>query len=547
VLLELVIENYAVVDRLGVRFHPGLNLLTGETGSGKSIVVDALGLLFGGRASADMIRSGHERARISGIFAVTGLGHLDLAIEDGELLIEREILAGGKSRAFIGSRPVAVALLKEIAPLLGDIHGQHEQQLLFSADAQLRMLPVEQAPAALVRDLFQRWAAAGKELAELERSEQEKLRLLDLWTFQKKEIESAAPKVGEDASLEQERRLLLNLGRIQESAGAAFAALYDSPESALALIRGAAKKLDEVARIDASVAPIRETIEPAAIAIQEASYALRDYLAKLEANPARLDQLEERLASLDKLKRKYGATLEEVTAFLEQVREQISAAENSGERIATLRREQGELGAQFAAAAVRLSDLRKKAARELERNVVTELASLAMERSVFRIEVSPAPWSETGADAVRFLISVNAGEEPKPLEKVASGGELSRIALALKTCLAASGAGRTLVFDEVDAGVGGRAAEGIGRRLKKLAASDQVLCVTHLAQIAGFADHHYLVEKHESQGRTVASVEELDRTGRVQEIGRMLSGEMLTSEALQHAERLIETGLAAKL
>ncbi len=546
-LLELVIENYAVVDRLGVRFHPGLNLLTGETGSGKSIVVDALGLLFGGRASADMIRSGHERARVSGIFTVTGLGHLELAIEDGELLIEREILAGGKSRAFIGSRPVAVALLKEIAPLLGDIHGQHEQQLLFSADAQLRMLPVEQAPAGLVRDLFQRWAATGKELADLERSEQEKLRLLDLWSFQKKEIESAAPKPGEDATLEQERRLLLNLGRIQESAGAAFALLYDSPESALTLIRGAAKKLDEVARIDAGVAPIRETIEPAAIAIQEASYALRDYLAKLEANPARLDQLEERLASLDKLKRKYGATLEEVIAFLEQVREQIAAAENSGERMATLRHEQGELAAQFTAAAGRLSGLRKKAAQELERNVVTELASLAMERSVFRIEVSPTTWSETGADAVRFLISVNAGEEPKPLEKVASGGELSRIALALKTCLAASGAGRTLVFDEVDAGVGGRAAEGIGRRLKKLASSDQVLCVTHLAQIAGFADHHYLVEKHESQGRTVASVEELDRAGRVREIGRMLSGEMLTSEALKHAERLIETGLAAKL
>ena len=546
-LLELVIENYAVVDSLSVRFHPGLNLLTGETGSGKSIVVDALGLLFGGRASADMIRSGQERARVSGIFTVKGVDHLDLAIEDGELLIEREILAGGKSRAFIGSRPVAVALLKEIAPLLGDIHGQHEQQLLFSADAQLRMLPVEQAAASLVRDLFQRWSAAGKELAELERSEQEKLRLLDLWSFQKKEIESAAPKPGEDAALEQERRLLLNLGRIQESAGAAFAALYDSPESALALVRGAAKKLDEAARMDVSIAPVRETIEPAAIAIQEASYALRDYLAKLEANPARLDQLEERLAALDKLKRKYGATLEEVCSFLEQVREQISAAENSGERIATLRREQGALAAQYEAAATRLSGLRKKAAHQLERNVVTELASLAMERSVFRIEVSPAPWSESGADAVGFLISVNTGEEPKALEKVASGGELSRIALALKTCLAASGAGRTLVFDEVDAGVGGRAAEGIGRRLKRLAASDQVLCVTHLAQIAGFADHHYLVEKRESQGRTVAAVKELDRAARVREIGRMLSGERLTSEALKHAERLIETGLAAKL
>jgi DNA repair protein RecN (Recombination protein N) len=548
VLLELVIENYAVIDRLRVRFHPGLNLLTGETGSGKSIVVDALGLLFGGRASADMIRSGSERARISGIFSVTGLPDLDIDIEDGELLIEREILAGGKSRAYLGSRPAAIALLKEIAPLLGDIHGQHEQQLLFSADAQLRMLPVEQALACSVRTLFERWAAAGKELAELERSEQEKLRLLDLWSFQKKEIEGAAPKPGEDAELEQERRRLLNLGRIQENAGAAFAALYDSPESALALVRGAAKKLDEIARIDSAVAPIRETIEPAAIAIQEASYALRDYLAKLEANPARLEQLEERLSTLDKLKRKYGATLEEVIAFLEQVRGQISAAESTGERITALRREQTEVAAQFEAAAARLSTARKKAARDLERHVVTELASLAMERSVFRIEVSPAAWSETGADAVRFLVSANPGEEPRPLEKVASGGELSRIALALKTCLAASGAGRTLVFDEVDAGVGGRAAEGIGRRLQKLAASDQVLCVTHLAQIAGFADHHYVVEKRESQGRTVASVEELDRAGRVREIGRMLSGEMLTSEALKHAERLIETGLqAAKL
>jgi DNA repair protein RecN (Recombination protein N) len=545
VLLELVIENYAVVDRLRVRFHSGLNLLTGETGSGKSIVVDALGLLFGGRASADMIRSGSDRARISGIFTVPDLGKLDLAVEDGELLIEREILAGGKSRAFIGSRPAAVALLKEIAPLLGDIHGQHEQQLLFSPDAQLRMLDLFAGAGESVRELFESWTAAGKELAELERTEQEKLRLLDLWNFQKKEIESAAPKPAEDTELDQERRRLMHLSRIQESAGAAFATLYDSPESALALVRAATKKLDEVARIDSSVAPMRETLEPAVIAIQEASYALRDYIEKLEANPARLEELEERLANLDKLKRKYGATLEEVIAFLAQVREQISAVENAGERMSALRKQQSELAGQFEAATARLTTARRKAARELERRVVTELASLAMERSAFRIEVMAASWSQTGADAVRFLISANAGEEPRPLEKVASGGELSRIALALKTCLAASGAGRTLVFDEVDAGVGGRAAEGIGRRLKKLAASDQVLCVTHLAQIAGFADHHYLVEKHESRGRTVASMEELDRPGRVREIGRMLSGETLTSEALKHAERLIETGLQA--
>src|SRR6185312_925994 len=208
------------------RFHEGLNLLTGETGSGKSIVVDALGLLFGGRASADMIRSGEERARISGIFSVADLGGLDVAAEDGEVLIEREILAGGKSRAFIGSRPAAVAMLKELAPLLGDIHGQHEQQLLFSSDAQLRMLDSFAGAGESVRDLYERWTAAGKELSELERSEQEKLRLLDLWSFQKKEIEGAAPVAGEDTTLEQERRLLMNLGRVQESTGAAFAALY---------------------------------------------------------------------------------------------------------------------------------------------------------------------------------------------------------------------------------------------------------------------------------------------------------------------------------
>jgi DNA repair protein RecN (Recombination protein N) len=550
VLLELVIENYAVIGRLRVRFHPGLNLLTGETGSGKSIVVDALGLLFGGRASADIVRSGEERARISGRFTAPDLAPPGVEAEEGELLVEREILAGGKSRAYVGSRPAAVTLLKELAPLLGDIHGQHEQQLLFSPEAQLRI--VEQAsaspdPGAAVRKLFERWTAAGRELADLERNEQEKLRLLDLWTFQQKEIESTAPEPGEDTSLDQERRRLQNLGRLQESAGAAFEALYEAPESALATLRMAAKKLDEAARLDAAAKPIREALDPAVIAIQEASYGLRDYLAKLEANPGRLEEIESRLAALDKLKRKYGPTLEEVLAFLGQVREQIGAAETTGERIGFLRREQADLSSQFEAAAADLTSLRKKAARELERQVIAELASLAMERSVFRIEIGPAPWSETGADAVRFLVSSNAGEEPRPLEKVASGGELSRIALALKTCLSASGAGRTLVFDEVDAGVGGRAAEGIGRRLKKLAGADQVLCVTHLAQIAGFADHHYLVEKRESHGRTVATVEELDHAGRVREIGRMLSGEKLTSEALKHAERLIETGLSAKL
>ncbi len=549
-LVELLVENYAVVDRIRVRFHPGLNLLTGETGSGKSIVVDAFGLLLGARASAEMIRAGEARARVAGIFDVRDRadvrGVLDpagIAIEDSELLVEREILAGGKSRAFVGSRPVAVSLLRELAPLLGDIHGQHDQQLLFAADAQRDMLDAfgsAGGPRAHIAEIYACWRTAGATLETLERTEQEKLRLLDLWEFQRKEIEGAAPAAGEDESLEAERRVLQNLGRLQENAGTAYAALYDSPEAALAQVRLAAKRLDDVCRIDPSLAALSEHLQAAEVAIKEASYGLRDYLSGLEANPGRLEEIENRLALLDKLKRKYGASLDQVLAFLAEVREQIEQVEHSGVRMDELRKERERLARDYQQAAGELTALRTRAARKLSKGVEAELASLAMERTRFRIEIAGAPWSPAGADRVEFLVSANVGEEPRPLEKVASGGEISRLALALKTCLSDDVASRrTLVFDEVDAGIGGSAAEGVGRRLKKLAAANQVLCVTHLAQIAAFADHHYCVEKRESGGRTVAGIEELDRQGRTREVGRMLSGQELTPEALKHAERLI--------
>jgi len=555
-LVELLVENYAVVDRIRVRFHPGLNLLTGETGSGKSIVVDAFGLLLGARASAEMIRSGEARARVAGIFDVRDradvralLDPAGIAIEDSELLIEREILTGGKSRAFVGSRPVAVSLLRGLAPLLGDIHGQHDQQLLFSAEAQRDMLDTfvsagtsSGEPRAHVAEIYVGWKAAGGALETLERSEQEKLRLLDLWEFQRKEIEGAVPAAGEDEALEAERRVLQNLGRLQENAGTAYAALYDSPEAALAQVRLATKRLDDICRIDPSLAGLGEQLQSAEVAIKEASYGLRDYLSGLEANPGRLEAIENRLALLDKLKRKYGATVAEVLAFLAEVRAQIEQVEHAGERMDELRKERERLARDFGQAAGELTALRTRAARKLERGVEAELASLAMERTKFRIEIAAAPWSPAGADRIEFLVSANLGEEPKPLEKVASGGEISRIALALKTCVSDDVAPpRTLVFDEVDAGIGGSAAEGVGRRLKKLAAANQVLCVTHLAQIAAFADHHYCVEKRESQGRTVAGIEELDRQGRTREVGRMLSGQELTQEALKHAERLIKS------
>jgi DNA repair protein RecN (Recombination protein N) len=549
-LLELLVENYAVVERVRVRFHPGLNVLTGETGSGKSIVVDALGLLFGGRASSEMVRSGAERAHVSGIFELPDdpqlgvmLSDAGVEAEDGELLLEREILSNGKSRAFANSRPATAALLKELAPWLGDIHGQHDQQRLFQPSTQLDTLDAFGGCAPLVEQVdvvYRRWTAVGTELAELERTEAEKLRLADLWSFQCQEIEGAQLYHGEDDELEAERRVLQNVNRLQETANAAYEALYDKPDSAVAQLRVAMRKLDEVARIDPPVAEMVETLKPAQIALDEASRALQSYAGKLEADPARLEDVESRLAAIDKLKRKYGTSVREIIEFGAGVRAKLDALETAAERRESLERDRTRLRKEYDAAAAKLTNSRRNAACELEQRVVAELAGLAMERTVFKVALTPIEPTPHGVDAVQFLVSPNVGEEPKPMERIASGGELSRIALALKTCATgASEASRTLVFDEVDSGIGGSAAERVGSRLKSLAAANQVLCVTHLAQIAGFGHHHFSVEKREVKGRTVAEIEELSGEARVREIGRMLSGTHLTPEALRHAEQLI--------
>ncbi|MBZ5677143.1 MAG: DNA repair protein RecN [Acidobacteriia bacterium] len=561
-LVELAVENYAVIEKARVRFHPGLNLLTGETGSGKSIVVDALGLLLGGRASPEMVRTGAARARVSGIFEVAEspalaklLEDAGIEIEDRELLVEREIQTGGKSRAFVGNRPATAALLKELAVHLADIHGQHDQQQLFSPAVQCDMLDAFAGAgdlASQVSDAFKAWKRLAEERDELERSAQEKLRLADLWSFQRKEIEAVSPQPGEDAELENERRVLRNVVRLQELAGGAYAALYEDPASATAQVGSIAKRLDELARIDESAQEILAQFQPAIIALQEAAHSLGRYVDKLEADPGRLDEVENRLAALEKLKRKYGATVEEVLAFLEEVRANLSAVETADDRRNALQKEVAALAQAYEAAAKKLSAQRKKAAVDLGKRVEQELAALAMEKTRIAIRVvsdmDPAEWSERGADTVAFLIAPNLGEELKPLDKIASGGELSRVALALKTCVSPAArknvAPRTLVFDEVDAGVGGSAAESVGRRLKKLSGSNQVICVTHLPQIAGFADHHYFVEKHSDHGRTIATIEELAPEARTREIGRMLSGERITQEALRHAEQLLK--MAAK-
>jgi DNA repair protein RecN (Recombination protein N) len=555
-LVELIVENYAVVEQARIRFQDGLNVLTGETGSGKSIVVDSLNLLLGARASTEMIRSGEAKARVSGIFELDCTPDLrrtfaDAGIEyqgDEEVIVEREITANGKSRAFVGNRPVTTAFLRQLAPALGDIHGQNEQQLLFTTRAQRQLLD-EYAGAEELRSrvgrVFADWRSAGEKLKELSQNEQEKLRLLDLWTFQRKEIEAVQPRCGEDAELEAERRVLQNVSRLQESAAAAFNLLYEAPDSATTQLRQALKRVEELTRIDQSVSETSASLKQAAVIVDEAAYGLRDYLGRLEGDPARLDEVEARLAALDRLKRKYGGSIEEVLAFLEDVRQRAEEIENASEHRLAVEKQQAQLASQYENLAEELSQARSVAAERLSKQVESELKSLAMSGTQFRVSLSRGAWTASGADEIVFLVSPNPGEELKPLEKIASGGELSRMALALKTAIGDADQHPgipTLVFDEVDAGVGGAAAAAVGRRLKALSRRNQVICVTHLAQIAGFADHHYAVSKREKKGRVTTAIEELARDDRAREIGRMLSGEHITAEALKQAEQLLQAG-----
>lgn len=552
-----MVENYAVVERARIRFQEGLNVLTGETGSGKSIVVDSLALLFGARASADLIRSGEARARVAGIFSLGGadeaaavLSEAGIELDGDELIVEREIAASGKSRAFVANRPVTTAFLRQIAPALGDIHGQNEQQLLFTSQSQRDLLD-EYAGArelrAEVAAAFAEWRETGEKLRELAENEQEKLRLLDLWSFQKKEIEAVQPRSDEDRELEAERRVLQNVTRLQENAATAFAALYDAPESAVAQLGIALKRIDELLRIDPSLSEMGASLKQAAVLVEDGALALRDYLGRLEGDPARLEDIESRLAALDRLKRKYGRTIEDVLAFLQDVTRRAGEVENAAEHRAALEKKQSELAARYEKLAQRLSVRRAQSAHRLSKQVESELKGLAMSGTLFEIAIKQGAWTASGFDEITFLVAPNRGEEPKPLEKIASGGELSRIALALKTAIGdadrPSGV-PTLVFDEVDAGVGGAAAAAVGKRLKALSRKNQVICVTHLAQIAGFADHQYAVSKHEQKGRVTAEIEELSRAARAREIGRMLSGDRITPEALRHAEQLIEAGTA---
>jgi DNA repair protein RecN (Recombination protein N) len=563
VLLELRVENYAVIDNVAVEFSPGLNLLTGETGAGKSILIDVLALLLGDKASAEAVRHGAEKAVVSAVFEAESKALDRVLAENGidsgeaQLILRREISAGGKGRVFVNNQPATVTVLRTLAPHLAVIHAQNEAVLAFDAASRLALLDssagVDLAP---IVEAFAAWNAVRDRIAELERDEQDRLRLLDLWNFKRKEIAGANLHPEEDAKLEAEKRVLSNSERILASAIGAYDVLYEGSASASVLIRSASKQLEELSRFDEKFRESLAQLDSARITVEDLGQSLRDFAEHVEASPERLAEVEDRLAAIDRLKRKYGPTLKDVIAVGEELERKLNEMENKDETLRKLRVELAKAAERYLEVSRGVSHHRYDAARRLEKQVESEVNELAM-KARFKVEVSGSDeegnWTSNGFDAVQYLISANPGEPLGPVEEIASGGELSRVMLALKTTIdgavsnrvrqngAKGGPGqRTLVFDEIDSGIGGRAAEAVGKKLKQLAATKQVLCVTHLPQIASFADQHYLIEKKETGGRTKTSVRRLDAQERTRELARMISGAKLTDTSLAHAEQMLK-------
>jgi DNA repair protein RecN (Recombination protein N) len=566
-LLELRAENYAVIDHAIAVFGPGLNLLTGETGAGKSILVDALALLMGDKASSDVVRHGADRAVVACVFestpgAESTLESNGIDAEGAEIILRREIQAGGKGRVYVNNQPATVNVLRQLAPELALVHSQSETMGSFDLAQQRQLLDRSASISAdRVATAFDEWSEICARLRRLEGDEQARLREADLWSFQKKEIESAAIKDQEDEELEIERRVLANAEKLLAAATSAHELLYESDRSAEGALRAALKNLEELARYDPQFVEAAEQLKSATAVVEDVSATVRDYASRIQASPARLEEMEDRLELLNRLKRKYGPTLAHVLAHGEEVAAKLAEVENRDQLLLDLRAAETKAADGYRTAASALTGERSAAAAKLEKLAEMHINDLAM-KARFEVKVSPQKeeqsWTRQGWDAVDCRIATNAGEPLKPLAQIASGGELSRVMLALKVSVEEGVAKeqgkarrklpipRTLVFDEIDIGIGGRAAEAVGQKLKELSRTQQVLCVTHLPQIAAFGDQHFLVEKRERQGTTKTSVRLLNDEERTEEVARMLSGAKLTDTSLRHAEQMLKTSRKAK-
>jgi len=564
-LIELRIRNFAVIEEAALAFGPGLNVLSGETGAGKTIIMTALGLLIGGRGSPDLIRAGAKEAVVEGIFELEGEAPIVEAAQwladdnPRELVIRRVIAEGGRSRVSINDNTATVQGLARMGAALVQIYGQHEQQTLLQRENHQQILDRHaglEGELAAYRALYERAQEVRARLADLERREGERAGLLELARFRASELERAELTAGEDVDLAAARTVLANAAKLAEAAAAVEQALYGGDGAAIDVVSRAHTRLAEAATLDPKLSEPLEMIASARANLEEAAHTLHAYAARIEADPARLEQVESRLQELTRLKRKYGGTLETAIETLERSRNEIveleAVAENRAETEAAL----GQLIDQLLAQATELNHRRVDDGAELKRRMETELRSLGMRNAVFEARLGKAPAGEAdfsrdglalgpaGFDTVEFYLAPNLGQPPLPLARIASGGELSRVMLALKRLEAQRRGVATMIFDEVDAGIGAAVAEIVGRKLKQLARFHQILCVTHLAQIAAFADSHFVVEKEERRGATRSRVAALKPADQPAEVARMLGGDESSDKFVRAARELLDRARA---
>jgi DNA repair protein RecN (Recombination protein N) len=565
----LRIRDFALIRTLEMEFGDGLTVLTGETGSGKSILVDAFGLLVGARSSQEMVRSNCDVAILEGVFSLDSrsiagqLAAAGIDAEDDTLLIRREISTSGRGRVFINNNLATLALLKSIGCDLADIHGQQDHQALLDLSTHLKWLDRfggNETSAQELREHFAKVRETAGRLEALAMDEQERQRLIDILRFQVDEIRRANIQPGERQNLENERSILGNREKIFALANEAYALLYESEHSILGQTDRLARVVQQLAEFDSSWDAHLEALRESLYRLEDLSYVARDYAGSLEFSPDRLEQVERRLADLDRLAAKYGRSMEEVLAFAGQSEKRLEELVSSSD---TSTRLEAELEAglkRYLELAEALSSKRRKDGAKLEREIRKEFHALAMEKMDLKTRFLrgekagtgsqgriPASCGPDGLDQVEFLVAPNLGEEMRPLAKIASGGELSRIMLSIKALCGGGERGKTLVFDEIDAGIGGRVAEVVGRRLREVAAHNQVLCVTHLPQIAAYAQKHFSVHKEPVADRTETFVERLDQAARVHELARMMGGEVITETTRRHAREVLDhAGKAAR-
>jgi DNA repair protein RecN (Recombination protein N) len=553
-LLELRIKNFAIIDELSLSFSKGFNILSGETGAGKSIILNAVHLLLGDKATEEWIRSSEEEADVEALFDISENPEVGQKIKEkaprlqsagGEdsLLIRRVISRSGRGKVFINGNMATLGALSEVGEELLTLYGQHEHQSLQRVETHIDILDEFGGLLGLreeFRKQYEEFVSLSEEVEKIRGEKEKRAKERELMAFQSKEIEAAKIQAGEEASLKEDRTLLAHAKKLMDFAVASEETLYSTEGSTIEKIQKILNQGHDMAAIDPSLSHLLKALDSALIQLEEIALAFRDYSRRVEINPARIDEIENRLEEIDRLKRKYGSTVEEVLAFKRKADETLKSFTSDEEKLSRLESRLEPLRRTVDNLGKKLSRERKGVALELKKSVEKELSSLGMKKTIFEIRIDPLPLSLKGVDHVEFLISPNVGEEVKPLAKIASGGELSRIMLAMKKILAKVGGRQVLVFDEVDAGIGGAMAEVVGRKLKELSRHHQVICVTHLPQIACFADQHHSVRKEVKAGRTITLVDRLDKESIIDEIARMLGGVKVTDKTKAHAKEMIE-------